>query len=206
MIAFEQYSKIYNNYCVCYFAGADEYLVQLTLLRPIIEQKFPNLNIYIGCADESKRIAFLKNDPKTLTKDELRLKKNNFAHIHELKFNGETREHPIEHFLSSSGITEYDLNTIPQTERTVRCLIAPRSCHPTKDLTRDQIDRFKVMAEDKGFVVDVGDNIKGAGLVIGPENPCVFQAAAKGVKTILVSNGVGTHLYKKMFPFGEVSA
>ncbi len=40
MISFIEYAKISDNYCICYFGYADEYLVQLRMLQPILEREF----------------------------------------------------------------------------------------------------------------------------------------------------------------------
>ena len=47
-------------------------------------------------------------------------------------------------------------------------------------------------------------DITGAGVVVGVESPGLFLAAAKGLETHLVPTGVGTRLYKKLCPQGNI--
>lgn len=205
MIGLEQYGKIYNNYCICYFGYADEYLVQLRLLRPTIERKFPGLNLYIACKDEEKRNKYLNGDPKSFTKDQLRANKNDFAYIHELVFSANSNQHPVEKFLADSEITYYAVQSELQETHTSRCVIVPRSLRPTKDLTELHVKKLSIFAQKQGYYVEVSNDLRGAGLVIGVESPTLFTAASMKIKTMLVPTGLGTHLYKKMFPSAEVS-
>lgn len=199
MIGFEDYAKICNNYCVCYFGYNNEYLVQLQLLRPCLERRFPGLNIYIGCKDES--ISILDNEPKLIKISELKSRKQDFAHINELRFNGS--EHPVQAFLEKAELSEYTV-PIKQKEITTRCIILTRSFHPTKDLTSTQIKELTEIAKRANFEVELDASVENSGLVMGVEHPSLFKAASWGIETMLVPTGVGTHLYKKMFPNGKI--
>jgi hypothetical protein len=195
MISFTDYAKVANNYCVCYFGQSDEYLIQLRILKPVLEKEFPDLTIYIGCKDDKTHI--LKDCNHILKLSELRIRKNDFAHISELRCNGTT--HPIEDFIISAGITNFGIQP-PTPDKTVKCVIISKSFHPTKPLEKDMIDKLKKIAVTQGMYCEIDTNIKGAGLVMGVESADLCEAASVGIETILVPTGAGTRLYKTMFP------
>lgn len=192
MINFTDYAKIANNYCICYFGYADEYLVQLRLIKPFLQQKFPELNIYLGCKDE--KVSILKDCENVIKLTELKIRKTEFAHISEIKSNGET--HPIEDLLISAGITKFAIN-VNKSKQTDRCVIITSGYYPTKPLEKDKIDKLKRMAPRN---CEINTNVSGAGLVMGVESEGLCEAASQGIETILVPTGVGTRLYKSMFP------
>lgn len=195
MISFESYSKIANNYCVCYFGNSDEYLVQLKLLKPIIEKEFQDLNVYIGCKDE--KLDLLEGCNQTLKLTELKIRKNNFAYISELRCNGST--HPIEDFLIGAKIANFAIQPQDQ-QKTQRCVIVTKSSFPTNPLERAKIEKLKSMATSNGMYCELDSDIKGAGMVVGVESVQICQAAARGIETILIPTGVGTRLYRSLFP------
>lgn len=195
MIRFDDYAKIVNNYCLCYFGSSDEYLVQLRLLKPIFELVFPDITIYLGCKDE--KIHLLQDCKHTLKLTEIKIKKNEFAHISEIKFNGRT--HPIEDILLESSIANFGIAPA-STDKTIKCLIVTKGSHPTKPLTMDQVNKLKRMAVARGMEYEIDTDIKGTGLVVGVESVQICEAAASGIETILIPTGVGSRLYKKLFP------
>jgi len=192
MISFTDYAKIANNYCICYFGYADEYLVQLRLLKPLLEKAFPEINIYYGCKDEKTHI--LGDCERILKLSELKIRKTEFAHISEIKSNGET--HPIEDLLIGAGITKFALD-IPKATKTDKCVIISSGCFPTKPLEKDRIDRLKKRTP---MHCEIDTDISGAGLVMGVESAALCEAAARGIETVLVPTGTGLRLYKNMFP------
>jgi len=195
MISFTEYSKIANNYCICYFGISDEYLLQLKNLKPILEREFPDLVIYIGCKDD--KIEFLKECNHVLKISELKIRKNDFAHISELRCNGST--HPIEDFIISAGLTNFGLQ--PETpEKTTKCVIITKGSHPTKPLEKDKIEKLKRIATSKGMYCECDTDVNNSGLVMGVESVGLWQAASAGVETHLIPTGAGTRLYKLMLP------
>jgi hypothetical protein len=195
MIAFTDYAKIVNNYCVCYFGQSDEYLIQLRILKPVLEIAFPDLTIYIGCKDD--KTDFISECEHVLSITELKLRKKEFAHISEIKYNGST--HPIEDFIISSGITNFGIKpTVP--DKTTKCVIITKSSHPTKPLEKIKIEKLKRIAVMQGMLCEFDTDITGAGLVMGVESAGLCEAAFMGIETCLMPTGVGTRLYKNMFP------
>jgi len=169
--------------------------VQLKNLKPILEREFPDLVIYIGCKDD--KIELLKECNHVLKISELKIRKNDFAHISELRYNGST--HPIEDFIISAGLTNFGLQ--PETpEKTTKCVIITKGSHPTKTLEKYKIDKLKRIATLKGMYCEYDTDVNDAGLVMGVESVGLCQAAFSGIETHLVPTGVGTRLYKSMMP------
>lgn len=195
-IELTRYVKIKDHYCLIYFGSSVEYLVQLRLLRPILEKKFPDLNIYICCKDENIDIL---GDEKSLTMSKLKSARNQFAHAYEFLTGNQV--HPIEELLDECDINECVID-VPQVESTIKCVIVPVGSYPTKSLTKPQISKLKDMVVTEGY--KIGEGLEEAGWVIGVESEELFEAAGKGIKTTLVKTGTGHNLYKKMFPQGEV--
>ena len=200
MIGLEHYASIKNNYCIGYFGNSDEYLIQLRLLRPFLERRFHGLNIYLSCKDAS--IQYLDNCDKVIPLSGLRDKKSKFAHVRELRFNGNT--HPIADLLTESFISNYVITSHIEEEHTNLCVISTQGSYPTSPLKKKQIDILKRKAYDKGFEIQIDGDFKNAGMVMGVESVGLFEAAAKGLQTYLVPTGVGERLYQNMFPNGEV--
>lgn len=201
MIGLTNYAKIKNNYCVCYFGYSDEYLVQLRLTKPYMNKAFSGLNIYIGCKDSS--ISFLDGMEHVLKLTDIKVRKPDFAHIAELRYDGGA-DHPIERFLRESGITGYPLPHMTIERPTNRFVIIAESTYPTRPLMERQIERLKQHAWERQMEPVVTSDITGAGVVVGVESPGLFLAAAKGLETHLVPTGVGTRLYKKLCPQGNI--
>lgn len=200
MMRLDEYAKIKNNYCIAYFGGSNEYLTQLRLLRPFIEQKFQELNIYYCCKDEC--IKYLKDDKLSITISELRLRKNEFAHIKELTFNGQN--HPILDLLQEAKIENCTLPIEPALEFTNICLIKTNGNYPTGNLLKSQIKTLQKIAFQNGFKVEIDGDWQNAGIIYGVESVELFEAAARGIKSYLIPTGNGEQLFKKMFKNGEI--
>ena len=199
MIGYEQFSKIKDNYCICYFGHCDEYLVQLRLLKNVLEREFKELNIFFSCKDE--KTSFLEG-LEIVQITQIKQRKNEFAHIKEIRCNGVS--HPIEDLMLESGITNFVV-TEKFESPTRKCVIVTKGTMPTKSLDEMEVKTFENMAKKLGYHVSLNDkSISGAGWVIGVESPQLFEAAGKGIKTTLIDTGVGTRLYKNMFPNGNV--
>ena len=96
MIGFEQYAKVKDKYCICYFGYNDEYLTQLALVKPVIEASLPGIEIYLGCKDDKTHL--LENPLKL---SEIKIRRKDYAYVRELKFNGRT--HPVKDLLRECG-------------------------------------------------------------------------------------------------------
>lgn len=200
MIDFNKYAKIKDNYCICYFGPSDEYVFQLKLLKPVFEREFPGIKIFIGCRDDKTNILDGCND--ILKVSDLKMRRFEFCHLHEIRYNQKT--HPIEDFLVESSIRNVAITNEVKKEHTNRCVIISQGSYPTVSLTSTQIDLLKRQVVSEGFEPVISNDIEGAGLVIGVESLGLFKAASLGIKTKLVPTGIGARLYKLMFPSGVV--
>ena len=196
-LPFVKYCEIKDKYCLVYLGSSKEYLVQLRLLIPQIEEQIKGIEIHVCCRDEY--INILKSD-KTLPYSQINFNQNKFAHIRELKYNTETREHPILSLIKESSI-EIKPIINKENNKSKKCKIVSTGILPIQNI--NSIDNIKTKAANMGFVVSEED-YKNAELVIGVESEEVFESAAMGKRTILIESGVGTELFKKMFPLCEI--
>lgn len=199
MIEFEKYAQIKNRYCLCYFGTSDEYILQLWLYKPIIEHKYPGLQLFLGCRDEA---ANLINDEKYILRlSDLKSRRLDFGHIREISFDG--KNHPIEKFINETDLSECVTDEIVE-EKTTQCVIITQGSYPTISLKENQIDYLKKMAISQGYSPILNSPIENSGLVMGVESFGLYKAASLGIETQLVPTGLGTNLYRKMFPKGKV--
>ena len=199
MFTLPDYAKVKDNYCICYFGHSDEYLIQLKLLRDVIQQRYSGLNLYFGCKDDKTHL--LGNQLDVMKSSEIKMKKRRFAQIKYIEFGGET--HPIEDLLVESSIKNFAVPTPQRIEHSRKMVITTQSNYPTIPLTTTQIDKLKTIGRKSGYFVEVNTDWRDAGWVAGVENVSLFEAAAAGMKTTLVTTGVGERLYRIMFPNGE---
>lgn len=200
MIRLDQYAKIKNNYCIVYLGASNEYLVQLKLLRPFFELRFKELNIFYCCRDECFK--YLEEDKKSIKLTDLKNQKNNFAHIRELTYDGQS--HPIMQLIDEANIKNYTIPVEPAKEFTNICLIKTFGSYPTVSLLKSQIKTIQRLASQQNLEVKIDEDHRNAGVVYGVESVELFESAAKGLKTYLIPTGKGEQLYKNMFKNGEV--
>jgi hypothetical protein len=195
MLEFSQYSKIKDHYCICYFGPSDTYLLQLKLLKPVMERHFEGLKIFIGCRDE--KINMLSDCQDVLKVTELKSRRCEFAHINELRF--DMKNHPVEQFMIDTGIKDWTVDCTIKPEHSRKAVIIATGEYPTRNLEVREIEQQQRFLKSEGYDVEVNQSINGAGLVVGVESHALFEAASKGVRTRLIPRGVGTRLYKQMF-------
>jgi hypothetical protein len=194
MMRLDSYIQTKDIYGLCYLGPSEEYLIQLDALRPYLEKQFPDIQLVLICRDKSlSRFSHLRNICGISDVQ---------CQYQELKYDG-MGKHPVEMMLKDCGIVSYPIE-MAASLRTTRCVIITRGNHPTKPLTMPQIEKLTKMGRDEGYEVEVDANIATAGLVMGVESLELFQAALAGVETRLVPTGVGTRLYKTMFPQSEI--
>jgi hypothetical protein len=198
-LPFPQYSKVKHRYCIAYFGPCADYIVQLLYVRPAIEKELPGIEIYLCCRDDFKRIT--GDSQKIIFTSEWGTRKREVAYLRELRCN--MRQHPVLELIEESnlqlGFLEYP-QPLPVTNNC--CVICPKSILSIKPIPN--IEQIKNWVSSKGFIPTVSDNISQAGWVVGAENEQLFTAAVKGIKTTLLPTGLGTALYKKLFPSGEI--
>jgi hypothetical protein len=204
-IALNFYAKVIDNLCIAYYGLPPEYLVQLDYLRQVIKKIYPDLSMSILARKELHYIVEGIEELDTLDK-------SRYAYIKEIRI--DPNEHPILNFIKESNLNFEHIQ--PKNQDNKFCLVCPNAIHPSKEMTQVQLEKCYHLAKDRGYCpivlgVDIEvdaegkiDAVEQAGCVIGAENEYVFLAAVRGIKSVLVPTGLGTELYKTMFPDGEV--
>jgi len=198
-VPFPQYSKIKNRYCIAYYGPCAEYIVQLLYLRPAIEKEFPGIEIYISCRDDC--IRFIDKKERIIFGSELNTRKKEVAYIRELRC--DLKNHPVLQLIQESNLQLSYLEPPKIKQSDVRhCVICTNAILPTGLI--HNIDQISNFVFHQGYSVGLNSDISKATWVIGPENEQLFTAAIQGIRTTLIPTGLGTELYKKLFPDGEI--
>lgn len=189
-----KYTEIKDKCCIFYLGTAFEYLVQLTSLMPYIKKSIPGITLDVFGKDcYCKDISGLL--PLSL------LEKDQYGFAEELAY--DLHSHPVLKFLEELNV-KYGEVELKITSNTNICAICCESGLPAKSLTTLQIEKAKMLAVQKGYNPIITDDISNVGWIIGAENGPLFLGAVRGIKTSLIPTGLGTKLYKTMFPNGEI--
>jgi hypothetical protein len=202
MIPLPEYVKIKDNYCIVYFGNCKEYIVQLRLLRPIMEKTFAGLQVYLACKDEYMYL--LNNESKTLSASSLKTQKQKFAYIREIYT--EINKHPVEELMLESEIPFQPIcnNTIHPELIKGSCLLLTTANPPTRSLNANQITHALDYIRKQGCQAHLNKRIDDFDWVVGVENENLYEAASQGKKVTLIPTGFGENLFKKMFPASEI--
>ncbi len=217
--AFTRYAKIRNNYCISYYGLVPEYVVILRLLRPYMNKAYPHLRIFISCRDEIMYL--LEEEPDILGYSEIYDRKNDFAYIREL--NTSTSAPHVMETLIRDSIPNFIFER-PEKPKLIshHCLVCPDGALPTQ--SHPDSGKLCEYAESRGYKTTiVGSDIHPGTTktnfrpgskkfkildevdwVIGVENEFIFEAIRRGIKTTLISSGLGNNLYKTLSPEGEI--
>lgn len=198
MIPFTDYARISNNYCLCYFGRSTEYLLQLIYLMPYIQDRLSGLNIYLCAKDEDFHIIELY--PLSIKRSELNDYKPLLGYIKELVYEN---IHPIQGIINELDIKNYVVQNQCNSRSISKCYIAKHSHYPTKDLNNQQIEHIKKMIANEGYeITDTCD----FDWIIGVECPLLYKSAESSIRSTLIDNGLGSKLFKNMFPFCDIKS
>lgn len=192
-VSYKRYLEIKNKYCIAYFGVFNEFIFQLIHLIPILEEQFPELDLYIACKNE-----LISNSDKLIPLS--KLKKHEYAVYHELKFNN--IDHPIENWINESNIKIHPKKNVPEIA-CGRCIIVSENLPPVKSLTKEEVLKIEKYVKTQGFVI-VPNETANVDWVIGVESEMLCKTANKGIKTTLIPSGLGTNFLKKIYPSLEV--
>jgi hypothetical protein len=202
MIALPDYAKVKDNYCIAYFGHSKEYIVQLRLLRPIMETSFPGIKVYLSCKDQYMYL--LKNEERIVSETDLLKNKKQYAYIREITC--DMTKHPIEQFMLESDMpcgpirdqdTHFDMLNGSCTLLT--------SCNPpTRSLNGFYIQKAIQFIRQKGCEPVLNKSIDAFDWIIGVENDALYEAAAMGKRVTLISTGLGENLFRSMFPRAQI--
>lgn len=96
-----KYKEVKDRYCVAYYGDNEMFIRQLLSVRPLIEERFPGIEIHIACADSVFHL--LQNEPNTVHRSQWLRNKRNYAYTREIAYN--TITNPVIDLLVESGIT-----------------------------------------------------------------------------------------------------
>ena len=194
-----QYAEIKDFYCISYIGNNNEHILQLKMLRPFMESKFPGIQVYIACKDHL--IYLLQEEKNILTHSELSDRRNYFGYIRQMST--DFYVHSVEEFMKES---EVPCGPIPQkkSESNGKCVLLTQGIAPTKSLSASQIEKAKKYIHSKKFSIEIDVDIKDASWVVGVESEKLFLAIDQGKKCTLIKSGVGENLFKSMFPYFEI--
>ena len=193
------YDKIKDNYCISYFGNNKEHLIQLKLLRPIMEKTFPGVKVYLSCRNE--HLYLLEGEERIISKTELSDKKHLFGYVRELLCDMES--HPVEEFMKESDIP-YEKIQSSKTKPQGKCVLLTNGVAPVECLTGDQIKKALKHIKNEGCDVEINGNIDTADWVMGVENEDLYLAASQGKFTALIPTGFGENIFKSMFTNIEI--
>lgn len=195
-IALPHYLSIKDNYCVYYFGLNKEYITQLSLLRPLIELKFPGLQIYICCKDNFMYL--LENEQRICSQS--KFDKNNYAYSREIK--NSLEKHPIEELMEESEIPCGPITLEKKEKKLKKTAIFTNGQSPTRSLNYKQINN--VIKNIKNEYTINPSSFEEFDSVIGVENEHLYKAASLGIDTTLIPTGNGENLFAKMFPNNQI--
>lgn len=185
-----QYLQVKDRICIGYFGFSDEYLVQLRVLRPNVEKVFPGLSVWLACRDDGLR--WFRGEDRVVSLSRLKASRHGFGKVFEL--GSRPGVNPVEALLAESGVP-VEVKVTPRRTGG-HCLIVP-------PLAAGMAKKVMDTASARGYRSVFGDDLGGAGWVVGEECAKVYEAAASGIATSLVSGG-GASIFPKMFPGYEV--
>lgn len=198
MIALPDYAKIKDNYCISYFGYNKEYLTQLRLLRPQMEQAFPGIKVYLCCRDDL--FYLFHGEPRTLVKSKLFAEKNQFAYVREISYT--EGEHPIEQLFIESDLKIKPICTSSSNYGPANLLT--NGVYPINSLNHKQIQFSLEYIASKNCICQINKDWNNFEWIVGVENELLYEAASAGKKVTLISNGIGENIFKMMFPKAEI--
>jgi hypothetical protein len=193
-----EYVKVKDKYCIAYFGHCDDYLVQLKLLRPIMEKSFPGIHVYIACKTSAMEHMEGEDNVVNIANPK------DYGYFRELRC--DMASHPVEAFMKESGLPCGPVRIKPfATNSKKRGVIVQNGMLPTRSLSMEQIIAARKFLFTKGcYNIEMDGNINEADVVLGVESAKLFQAGANGAQVFLVPTGFGENIFKCMYPKGTI--
>jgi hypothetical protein len=215
-LAFHQYARVKDNYCCAYLGNSPEYVVALKLLRPQIEKQLPGINLHLACRDEFAH--FLEGESNTVALSAL--DKSHYAYVRELR--NDKSYHSVLRLIEESQLEIEPITKTAKKEKGM-CLVCPEGIdysmsQASLDISISGVKNEgytpvilgsdvhqSLLIQNRPFGAEKTNYINEASWVLGVENEYVVLAATRGIRTTLVTKGLGEKLYKKMFPAIELA-
>jgi hypothetical protein len=104
MIPLTKYSLIKNNYCIGYYGDSNECISQLVWLRPLMEEKYPKIKIYLSFKDSARYL--VEKQDRIILKSKFKSKKKDLAYFYEISKN---EKYPILNLMEINEMIETNL-------------------------------------------------------------------------------------------------
>lgn len=163
-----------------------------------MEKTFPGVVVFIACRDDC--LYLLKDEPRILSKTQLKDSKNMFGYVRELLCDMQT--HPVEEFMKESEIPCGPVVRANHTNG--HTVLLTNGTIPVKSLNANQIKAAIDYVRSQGQEPILNEDVSNAGWVIGVECEQLYIAASAGKKITLIPTGFGENLFKNMFPDSEI--
>ena len=202
-IRYDKYCEIKDNVCLVYKGHCPEYLLLMKLVRPAIIDSLPGLSIHICGNDHFMHL--LDGVENTVPLSRLDTKHEFFGYIKQIQPTMSS-PHPIDVLLSESGIGVPVICEGAASQSRLCCIFSQGEL-PTRNLTSEELDQCRALAMREGYDVRLNPDIgivQDAGWVIGVESAGLVFAAERGIRTNLVSTGIGEKVYRQIFPAMEI--
>lgn len=185
---------MYNRYCIAYFGPHDEYIIQLNIVKKIVEKQRSDIIISIVCRDDIDPIISESAIPRS------KFNREDFAYVRQITDGSNV--HPIMSIIKESSISMNGVDFKPINDSN-KCVIITHNSH-SQSMTTEQRVKSKELAASKGYEVFFDANDVNVGWIIGLESPMLYLAGISGAKTSLIPSSFGSELYKNIFKRGEV--
>lgn len=197
------YLTVKNKVCVFYSGHNLEYLIQLRLIKKLLEKEFLEIEFTFACVKDY--MEYLEGE-KVIDVKEPRA---GFAFNYEIIYDASHKKHPILKMLQESKINIQKVS-VGQSKGNI-AYISAIGDFPNKTLTQEQIKKAVVFANNKGFKAEMIENrlsasnikklVSCAAYVIGTSNEILYEAIVSGIPTALIpSNVESEEIYKAFLP------
>lgn len=204
MIPLPEYAKIKDNYCVAYFGHSKDYIIQMRLVRPLIERELPGTKVFICCRDEFMYL--LGGQERVLPRSELQSSRSKFAYVRELLC--DMQSNPVDQLLAESEIPYCEAATLQYAPAdALLCRVFHFGQAPTRSLDGKELKRVLAYAQDRfpgRMPVEMGGKVSHGEWVLGVECEATWEAASRGLPVTLLRTGFGENMFSKLFPKCEI--
>lgn len=178
-----------------YFGFCNEYLLVLEYIKPFILEKYPGINLLLACRND------LQNKfPNFISYSEVIEMKKELVYLKEIKCNLTT--HPIDDFISENKLNIQPI--ISEPARSKICVVYTKGMLPTKSIDKNTTEIIVDKIKRQGYQTYVDLDVEDPGYIVSVENEFLVKAGLQKTKIGLIPTGLGTELYKKIFPTVDI--
>lgn len=193
------YVNTKNKLCISYHGIIGEFILQLLFIKPKIQEKYPEFDLYISCKDEIfERLKTLDN--KLIPMSDI--EKKQFINFYNINHNHFC--HPIEKFIDENHLELNNIKRNSNISLNKKCVITTTALAPFKGLSPEQVEKAINLAKSKGLEILMNEEVENPAWVIGCENELFYKKAIAGSNVILIQTNKGNNVFKKLFPTEKI--